>query len=193
MTIFKITFYFLLTVLIVSSMMWLILIFHTFPKKYYLDEKNKDPEKIGIVVLTGGKMRIEKGISLLENGYGKKLFVSGVFQSTEIETKYRSKKKIESKFECCIFFGEKAKNTVENAYEVERWLNENNEINSIILVTSYYHIPRSMIIFNKIIPNYKIIPTPAVKKIKFSGKLSFHIKLIFSEYFKVIYTLMTVK
>ena len=74
-------------------MMWLILIFHTFPKKYYLDEKNKDPEKIGIVVLTGGKMRIEKGISLLENGYGKKLFISGVFQSTEIETKYRSKKK----------------------------------------------------------------------------------------------------
>ena len=35
-----------------------------------------------------------------------------------------------------VFFGEKAKNTVENAYEVEKWLNENSEINSIILVSS---------------------------------------------------------
>ena len=48
-----------------------------------------------------------------------------------------------------FFFGEKARNTLENSYEVQKWLDENNEIKSIILVSSYYHLPRSMMIFKK--------------------------------------------
>ena len=52
-------------------------------------------------------MRIEKGLNLLENGYGKKLFISGVFQSSEIETKYSLEKKFESQFFCVVYFLEK--------------------------------------------------------------------------------------
>ena len=193
MTKLKKFFYFFFTSIFLGFLWWLILIFNLFPKKYYLQEKHYEPQEVAIIVLTGGKMRIEKGLNLLENGYGKKLFISGVFQSSEIETKYSLEKKFESQFLCCVFFGEKSKNTIENAYEVKRWLSEHNDIKNIILVTSYYHIPRSLIIFQKIIPNIEIITSPAVEKNKLRGEVVFHIKLIFSEYFKVLYTLMTIK
>ena len=193
MTKFKNFFNFFLTVIFFGFIWWLILIFNIFPKKHYLQEKYEKPEEVVIVVLTGGKMRIERGLNLLENGYGNKLFISGVFQRSEIETKYSLDKKFVSQLNCCIFFGEKAKNTIENAYEVERWLSTSNYIRKIILVTSYYHIPRSLIIFNKIIPNLEIIPSPAVQKNKFRGEVIFHFRLIISEYFKVLYTLMTIR
>ena len=59
----------------------------------------------GVVVLTGGKMRIEKGIQVLQKGYADKMFISGVFMPSEIEMKF----KIENKkdlLDCCIYFGE---------------------------------------------------------------------------------------
>ena len=106
---------------------------------------------MGIVVLTGGKHRIEKGVNLLARGYGKKLFISGVFMPSEINTKFSLEKEKSDLFKCCVFFGEKAKNTVENALEVEKWLMKNKEIKSVILVSSYYHLPRSMIILKKLV------------------------------------------
>ena len=42
-------------------------------------------------------MRIERGMEILQKGYAEKMFISGVFMPSEIETKFRiekSKKKI---------------------------------------------------------------------------------------------------
>ena len=49
----------------------------------------------------------------------------------------------------CVNFGAKAKNTIENAIEANQWLKDNSEITKIILITSYYHLPRSILIFEK--------------------------------------------
>ena len=48
-----------------------------------------------------------------------------------------------------VNFGAKAKNTIENAIEANQWLKDNSEITKIILITSYYHLPRSILIFEK--------------------------------------------
>ena len=153
-----------------------------------------ESEQVGIVVLTGGKKRNEKGVDLLLKGYGKKLFISGVFMPSEIEIKFENEKEKNELFKCCVFFGEKATNTLENAYEVNKWLEENDQISSIILVSSYYHLPRSIMIFEKKIkPNIKIFPVPAVVERNIKDQPFFHIKLIVSEYLKVIYTIIFIR
>ena len=191
---FKKIFSFFLISLFAGLMWWVLLLFVTFPKKMYVNTPKKNSEQVGIVVLTGGKQRIEKGVDLLLKGYGKKLFISGVFMPSEIEIKFKNEKEKNELFKCCVFFGDKARNTPENSYEVQKWLDENNEIKSIILVSSYYHLPRSMMIFKKKIQsNIEILPMPAVSKNNITDQLFFHTKLIVSEYLKVIFTILFLK
>ena len=101
------------------------------------------------MVLTGGKMRIEKGMEILQKGFAEKMFISGVFMPSEIEMKFNSEKSKKDLLDCCVNFGAKAKNTIENAIEANQWLKDNSEITKIILITSYYHLPRSILIFEK--------------------------------------------
>ena len=76
---------------------------------------------------------------------------------------------------------------------MEKWLNQNKDIKSIILVSSYYHLPRSIMIFEKKIKSdVKIYPTPAIQNNNFRDQFFFHLKLIISEYLKVIYTIIFV-
>ena len=78
---------------------------------------------------------------------------------------------------------------MENAEEVDKWLNKNKDIKSIILVSSYYHLPRCIMIFEKKISSkVKIYPKPVVQNVNFRNQFFFHLRLIISEYFKVIYT-----
>jgi len=164
-----------------------LLLYHI-SKDNYSQKKGLSSTKSSlIVVLTGGKGRIEKGMELLKEGKGKFLLISGVFQKEKVKNKYLFKDNKNLK-ECCIFFEEKAKNTFQNASEVSNWLKEKRvEIDSIQLITSYYHIPRSLIIFKKFFPDKLLITVP-VSQFSFSKELFFHIKLIFSEYFKIFYT-----
>ena len=191
---YKKIFSFFLLSLIAGFLWWNLLLFNTFPKKVYFNSSTQISGIVGIVVLTGGKNRIEKGVDLLSKGYGDKLLISGVFMSSEIEEKFSLEKEKNELFKCCVFFDQKSKNTLENAEEVAKWLNENKDIESIMLVTSYYHLPRSIMIFEKKIKSdVKIYPTPAIQKINFKNQPFFQLKLIISEYFKVLYTIMFVK
>ena len=184
---FKNIIYIISIVILFSFFAWVLLLYY-FSKDNYSQKKELLSTKSSlIVVLTGGKGRIEKGIELLNEGNGKFLLISGVFQKEKIQNKYLFKDNINLK-ECCIFFEEKAKNTFQNASEVSNWLKERRvEIDSIQLITSYYHIPRSLIIFKKFFPDKKLITVP-VCQFSFSKEFFFHIRLIFSEYFKIFYT-----
>ena len=77
--------------------------------------------------------------------------------------------------------------------EVERWLSENSNIERLILVSSYYHLPRSYIIFNKLISGKEIVLVPAEYKIVFNENITFHARIVILEYFKVIYTIFSLK
>ena len=186
--------FFVTSTLIISGFIWwLILLFITLPKKYYSTKFPDTSDDVGIIVLTGGKMRIEKGIEILQKGYATKMFISGVFMPSEIQVKLNYEKNKKDLLECCIFFGEEARNTIENAVEVRNWLIKNKEIDKIILVTSYYHLPRSILIFEKKLRNISILAKPAVDEVNVLDEPTFHLRLIVSEYFKVIYSLIFVR
>ena len=191
---FKNIFVFFITLVIAGFIWWIIFLFNILPKNYYSKNFPNSSFVTGVVVLTGGKMRIEKGIQVLQKGYADKMFISGVFMPSEIEMKFKIEKTKKDLLDCCIYFGEKAKNTIENAFEANVWLKNNPEITKIILITSYYHLPRSILIFEKKIQeNVEIYAVPAVEKINLLEQPLFHLKLIISEYFKVIYTLFFIK
>lgn len=95
-----------------------------------------------VVVLTGGKNRVSEAVKILNNNLADKLFISGVSNKVSINN-------IENTIGAKILYpertylGYKAKNTIQNAEEVADWL-QRNHITSVRLVTSNYHIPRSI-------------------------------------------------
>ena len=105
-----------------------------------------------IVVLTGGSDRISKAIHLLQENHAPKLFISGV-GTTESHLLKEIPPKIKEKIE----LGYWAKTTRMNAIETAKWISE-NKIASVILVTSFYHMPRSLLEIKEEIPHLKITP-----------------------------------
>ena len=108
-----------------------------------------------IVVLTGGKdHRIQAGIDLLEQEWADMLFISGVNKIVGAEDILGN---ANDRLQSMIHLGYMAENTHTNAVEIALWAKEHN-INSIILVTSFYHMPRSLLEMKGIKSNLKIIP-----------------------------------
>ena len=191
---FKKFFLFIILIIFAGFIWWVIFLFNILPKNYYSKNFPDRSYNTGVIVLTGGKMRIEKGMEIMQKGYAEKMFISGVFMPSEIQMKFKIEKTKKDLLECCISFGEEAKNTIENAGEADQWLRKNPEITKVILITSYYHLPRSILIFEKKLrSNPEIYAVPAVEKVNLLEQPLFHLRLVSSEYFKVIYTLLFVK
>lgn len=120
---------------------------------------NIDEKTDAIVVLTGGKSRIEKGLELFANGQAPHLFISGVHPSVhmrDITAKWKSPTAMP---DCCITLGYEATTTKQNAEEVKAWL-KGKPYSSIRLVTSDYHINRALIELKNALPDLEIIPHP---------------------------------
>ena len=60
-------------------------------------------------------------------------------------------------FNCCVYYEKKSRNTQTNSIEANKWLIK-NKYNEIILVTSSYHMPRSIYEFKKNAPDIMIYP-----------------------------------
>jgi uncharacterized SAM-binding protein YcdF (DUF218 family) len=103
----------------------------------------------GIVVLTGGAQRIDQAIDLLKEGRGRRLLISGVNPDTSVETLARLTDTERRWFDCCVDVDYAALNTVGNAEMAGRWASEQG-FRDLILVTSDYHMPRSLIEFDRV-------------------------------------------
>lgn len=153
---------------------------------YFLIDISYSQDKLSenadaIIVLTGAKGRIDSGLELLHQKYAPKLLISGVGQKAALEdlSQYLERfppsqmKKLKSD----ITLGHFANTTEENAIESFEWIKKNN-FKKIILVTSNYHLPRSLYLFKRLMPD--IIITP------YKGSSSFDFKVIFIEYNKFL-------
>lgn len=112
-----------------------------------------------IVALTGGSLRLEEGVELLEAGAATKLFVSGVHRGVDVAELLRLQKREPDRLQCCIVLGHDATDTIGNAEETASWAAQEG-IHSIRLVTAGYHMPRSLLEFHAAMPDVEILPHP---------------------------------
>ncbi len=115
-----------------------------------------------IVVLTGGSDRIREGIRLLYGRFGKRLFISGVGERITVMELFAQNRVSESASAALASYtalGYAANSTQSNAREVAQWMTENG-FRSMRLVTSNYHMLRSLLEFHKAMPGMTIITHP---------------------------------
>ena len=112
-----------------------------------------------IVVLTGGSLRLESGIDLLREGKGRKLFVSGVNQQVDLDDLLGVSGHAPDWALCCIVLGHQADNTFGNAQETAQWI-RGQGFHSLRLVTAWYHMPRSLLEFDRAMPEIDIVAHP---------------------------------
>jgi uncharacterized SAM-binding protein YcdF (DUF218 family) len=112
-----------------------------------------------IVVLTGGRLRLDTGLKLLAAGRAKKLFISGVNPQVGRAALFRVLGPPAEREACCIVLGHEADNTVGNARETATWMRGEGYA-SLRLVTSWYHIERSLLEFRRAMPQARIIAHP---------------------------------
>lgn len=115
-----------------------------------------------VVVLTGGEGRLEHGFGLLQKGLAKRLFVSGVGKASKADILKRLgdppadvAARIDLEF--------RSANTRENARETAAWFNQQN-FKSMRLVSSNYHMRRSLLLFGRAMPHARILADPVVPK-----------------------------
>lgn len=119
------------------------------------------PSADAVTVLTGDSKRLERGLDLLAGEKGKRLLVSGVHpqvRAAELAalTGYQM-----TLFTCCVDLGREAANTTGNAREIKQW-RQANKYQTLLVVTSDYHMPRTLLWLKKIDPEGSYIPVPAV-------------------------------
>jgi uncharacterized SAM-binding protein YcdF (DUF218 family) len=153
------------------------------------------PKADGIVVLTGAAARIPDAIELLAAERGKRLLISGVHRDTSAREIARLTPLYSQFFTCCIDLDRSALNTFGNAIETRRWAKEHN-FNSLIIVTSNWHMPRAMVELQHQLPETTLIPYSVVsEKIKteswlHNGEI---LRLLMSEYLKYLFAVVRMR
>jgi uncharacterized SAM-binding protein YcdF (DUF218 family) len=112
-----------------------------------------------IVVLTGGSLRVQSGIDLLREGKGRKLLVSGVNQQVDLDGLLGVSGHAPDWALCCVVLGHQADNTFGNAQETAQWMRRQG-FHSLRLVTAWYHMPRSLLEFDRAMPEIDVVAHP---------------------------------
>ena len=115
----------------------------------------------GIVALTGGAQRLEAASQLMAGGKGRRLFITGVNPATSRADIARNFSEIAPYMDCCVDLDYEAANTIGNASQTRRWM-ERHGFRSLVVVTSAYHMPRTLLEFSFEIPMARITPYPVV-------------------------------
>jgi uncharacterized SAM-binding protein YcdF (DUF218 family) len=114
-----------------------------------------------IVALTGGAERIGDAIDLLAKGYGRRLLITGVNERTSRDEIARLNPGQRRFFECCVDLDYRARNTIGNAIETRRWM-QGHRFRSLIVVTSNYHMPRTLAELDHALPEARKVPYAVV-------------------------------
>lgn len=179
MTILKGIFSFLLIILIALAVLFIDFVYKTFS----VSQQNLKTD--AIVVLTGGRGRIEEGVRLYREHQAGYLFLIGVGPSVRKSDLFKERKG-EGGGEG-VFMEKVSRNTLENALYAREMIDKKKDIGSVRLITSRYHMKRAMLIFRNTLPaGITIYPHPVdsrnLKEEWWSHGSSF--RLLFSEFYK---------
>lgn len=108
----------------------------------------------GIVVFTGGNTRLKVALTLFEQKKAEYLLISGVnprstFPEMVAKMPFRSQ----------MTLGYDALDTLGNAEETAEWVHDHH-IHTLRLITSNYHMPRSLFELRHLLPEVQILPIP---------------------------------
>jgi uncharacterized SAM-binding protein YcdF (DUF218 family) len=159
------------------------------------EEVTLDTKADGIVALTGAAARIPDAIELLATERGKRLLITGVHRATSSREIARITPLYSKYFTCCIDLDRSALNTLGNALEARRWAREHN-FNSLIVVTSNWHMPRAMAELAHQLPDVTLIAYPVIsEKVKTEPWWSNTdtARLLLGEYLKYLFALMRMR
>ncbi len=139
------------------------------------------------VLFTGGSGRLERGAEYLKKVANKPLLITGVNSKITMDILLKENI-IPAKDSNRVELDYSAIDTIDNVKTVKKWAIKNS-FNNIALITSAYHTPRSLLLFDRTTPylkNLKITPI-SVKNTKTSQLY------LFKEYNKYLYTYIFIK
>ena len=147
-----------LTLIAVVALMWLVGLFAFAERVRSLTPAPEPARADAIVALTGPSAeRVNAAIRLLEQDKGRRVLISGVNRDVrrkELRALTPGSSKL---FNCCVDLGFEAENTVGNAQEIAAWARSKG-YDSLIVVTSDYHMPRSLLEIRGAAPGVKLTP-----------------------------------
>jgi uncharacterized SAM-binding protein YcdF (DUF218 family) len=113
----------------------------------------------------------------METRKPKSIFISGVNRKTSLKDIFKNK----STEGVSIILEKQAKNTRENALEINTWL-KSNKVQEILLITSDYHMYRSIVELRHLNDGLKIYPCSVKSEFNFN-----FVRNCAKEFHKVIY------
>ena len=141
-----------------------------------------------IIVLTGGQSRIDAALDLLKSGKGERLLISGVNPSSGREALRAATGADRKLFICCVDIDHAALDTIGNAEESAKWV-EQHAYSSVILVTNNYHMPRSLLEMHRLLAKARLDPYPVVNSRLDGGNWMVKpdaLRVLFTEYPKYL-------
>jgi uncharacterized SAM-binding protein YcdF (DUF218 family) len=116
-------------------------------------------ETDAIVVLTGGSQRLTSAFELMAAHRARWLLVSGVNRETDLARLPGATSLSADELACCVVLGHDADDTIGNATETAGFA-RSHAIASLRLVTSSYHMPRSLLELKRALPGVRIVEHP---------------------------------
>lgn len=113
----------------------------------------------GVIVLTGGPGRLQRGLAALKQDKARRMLVSGVARQVtrhEFEVAFKIARPLMAR----IDLGNEAVDTRSNADEAQAWI-DRNHYRSVRLVTTDWHMPRARLELRRITRDgLTILPDP---------------------------------
>ena len=134
------------------------------------------PHADGMVIFTGGSNRVATGVDLVANGFTGPVLITGAHPAVSLERLFASRP--EALHPAQVDVDYTAMTTRGNVRETLAWA-KRHDLHTVLVVTSNYHVPRSLMLLKRDAPQLNIVMYPV---------LSEHIneRLLMSEYLKYL-------
>jgi uncharacterized SAM-binding protein YcdF (DUF218 family) len=149
------------------------------------------PHADGLVVLTGGSNRIERGMRLLAAGQAPLLLISGVLPGTQASHLALASGVDPAVIAGRVTLGFRAVSTRGNAEETAGWVRRHH-LRSLIVVTAFYHMPRAMAELRRALPDTQLYACPVVPTPLPGGAPLSRLWLLAKEYSKFLFVRLDV-
>lgn len=149
----------LLSIIVLLVAVWVIRFITLFPWTPTQLVHSDDLRVCELIVVLGGEYyeRIEYAFKLSMENYAQEIYIPSIgFSETQ---SFIAQKLIESSNDIRVVEGRGASSTYEEALLTKEYITQNN-VSSIILVTSDYHSHRANWIFSRVMPDIVILTSP---------------------------------